>query len=232
MKVRIIALVFTLALASISAGCRIGKDSELKLSGTLEMTEHTVGARVPGRIVTLNFDEGQDVAKDQVLATLDRFEQAKKDNERLKRQLSQGGVSEQAAEQGDLSVDDQRIVSPVDGVVLTKVRETGEIVSAGGAVAVIGDRNRVWVRVYVPEGKIAHVRLGAVASLKFDGVTAEVPGRVIYIAPKAEFTPRNVQSQEERITQTFAVKVALDKPAPWLKPGIAADVMLSLEARP
>ncbi|HSA60222.1 MAG TPA: HlyD family efflux transporter periplasmic adaptor subunit [bacterium] len=227
-----LAIALALLLTSVSSGCRLGRDSELRLSGTLEMTEHTVGARVAGRITTLNFDEGQEVTKSQLLATLDRFEQAQRDIERLKRQLSQGGVSQQAVEQGDLNVDDQRVLSPVDGVVLVKVRETGEIVAAGGPVAVIGDTASVWVRVYVPEGSIARVRLGTPASISFDGASRDVPGKVIYIAPQAEFTPRNVQSEDERVTQTFAVKVALDRPEPWLKPGIAADVTLKLEARP
>ena len=230
MNLRVIAFI-TLVLPTLG-GCRMGGDSEILLSGTLEMTEHSVGARVPGRIATLGFDEGQPVTKGQVLATLDRFEQAQRDNERLKRQLGQGGVSQQAVEQGDLSVEDQRVVSPVDGVVLVKVREAGEVVAAGGPVAVIGDTARVWVRVYVPEGDIARVRLGQTASLKFDGIAREVTGKVFYIAPQAEFTPRNVQSQEERVTQTFAVKIALDRPDPGLKPGIASDVTLNLGSAP
>jgi len=230
MKQPLARLALLISMAAIAA-CR-GGNSELKLSGTLEMTEHTVGARVAGRIATMNFDEGQEVTKGQVLATLDRYEQAQRDNERLKRQLKQGGVSEQAAELGDLSVDDQQVLSPVDGVVLVKVREKGEIVAAGGPVAVIGDKNRVWVRVYVPESTIARLKMGTPASIAFDGVEKEVPGKVIYLAPQAEFTPRNVQSAEERVTQTFSVKVALDQPQPWLKPGIAADVILHLEAQP
>jgi HlyD family secretion protein len=226
------AIVWTALLIAAFGGCRMGRDSELFLSGTLEMTEHSVGARVPGRIASLGFDEGQTVAKGQVLATLDRFEQAQRDSERLKRQLGQGGVSQQAAEQGDLAVEDQRVVSPVDGVVLVKVRETGEIVAAGGPVAVIGDTARIWVRVFVPEGDIARVRLGQTASVAFDGIEKKTAGKVIYIAPKAEFTPRNVQSQEERVTQTFAVKIALDQPDPGLKPGIASDVTLNLDQAP
>lgn len=229
---RILPRLLLIAFLATAFGCRVGGDSELRLSGTLEMTEHTVGARVAGRIATLNFDEGQEVAKGQVLATLDRYEQALRDNERLKRQLKQGGVSEQAVELSDLSVDDQQILSPVDGVVLVKVREKGEIAAAGGPVAVIGDKNRIWVRVYVPESTIARLKLGTPASIAFDGVGKEVPGKVIYLAPQAEFTPRNVQSAEERVTQTFSVKVALDEPQPWLKPGIAADVVLHLEAQP
>jgi membrane fusion protein YbhG len=219
---------FLIFLLMFLVSCGHGS-SVIKLSGTLEMTEHTVGARVAGRIATLNFDEGSEVKRGDVLATLDRYEQVQKDVGRLQRQLDKGGTSEQSVEQGHLDIQDQLVVSPVDGVVLTKVRETGEVVAAGGPVAVIGDRNRIWVRVFVPEGDIARVRMGTAASLMFDGLKTPVTGKVIYIAPQAEFTPRNVQSQEERVTQTFAVKVALDRPEPSLKPGLASDVTLNLE---
>jgi multidrug resistance efflux pump len=193
-------------------------------SGTLELTEHSVGARVTGRLSTLLVDEGDLVKKGQLLGTLDRAEQTEKDYRRAQGLFEHGGATRQTLEQAELSWDDQRIVSPVDGVVLIKAREPGEIVTAGGAVVDIGDTAEYWVRIYIPEGDINSVRMNQVASAKFDGLGRTFKGHVYFISPTAEFTPRNVQTPDERATQTFAVKVMLDERDPNLRPGVAADV--------
>lgn len=198
----------------------------LKFSGTLELTEHALGTKVAGRLASLNVDEGSAVKRGDLVGTMDRFEQAKKDYERLVELLKNGGVPQQEVEHAALDLDDQQIVSPVDGVVLVKVHEVGEIVGAGSPVVVIGDRSSLWVRVYVPEGLVNQVQLDQAASLHFDGIGQSFSGKVVFIAPQAEFTPRNVQTSEERITQTFAVKVALDHPPEFLRPGVAADVQI------
>ena len=210
---------------SLSCG-RFPFGEKLKFSGTLEMTEHNVGAKVSGRIVRLNTDEGGQVKRDELLAVLDRYDQTQKDYERLRSLHEAGGASDQSVELAQLAFEDQKVVSPVDGVVLVKVHEAGEVVSAGSPVLVIGDRSRLWVRVYVPEGQINHVQLGQKASLRFDGLNKTYHGHVSYVAPQAEFTPRNVQTAEERVTQTIAVKVMIDDAEDVLRPGIAAEVTL------
>lgn len=200
----------------------------LQLSGTLELTEHSLGARVAGRVAALLVDDGEEVKRDQPLATLDRYEQAQRDDRRVRQLFQEGGTTQQAVEQAALVLEDQRIVSPVDGIVLLKIREPGEVVAAGAPVVVVGDRKQLWVRVYVPEGSMNRLRLGQSATVRFDGLPRVFQGHVSFIAPQAEFTPRNVQTQEERMTQTFAIKVTLDERDPRLRPGVAADVTLDL----
>ncbi len=206
-------------------GCGSKKEvTSLRFSGTLEITEHVLGAKVPGRVATISVEEGSPVQKGQVLAVLDRFDQAQKDYERSQALLTVGGMEQQSVEYAALAVEDQKITAPVDGVVLIKVRQSGEIVPAAGAVVVVGDTSRQWVRVFVPQGSINQLRLGQGALLVFDGLSTSFHGTVGYIAPTAEFTPRNVQTPEERVTQAFAVKVYLDKADPLLHPGVGADV--------
>ncbi len=215
------------AVIVISLSCgRFPFGEKLKFSGTLEMTEHNVGARAGGRIVRLNTDEGGSVKRDELLAVLDRHDQTQKDYERLRALQEAGGTSDQSVELAALAVEDQKVLSPVDGVVLVKVHETGEVVSPGAPILVIGDRSRLWVRLYVPEGQINHVQLGQKATLRFDGLGKTYHGHVSYVSPQAEFTPRNVQTSEERVTQTIAVKVMVDDADEVLRPGIAADVTL------
>ncbi len=202
-----------------------------RYSGTLELTEHGVGARVPGRITTLMVEEGHAVTKGQLLATLDRLEQAQRDHARIQALFEQGGATQQAVEQAALTLDDQRVVSPVEGVVLLNVHEAGEVVSAGSPIVVIGDTSQWWVKIFVPEGAINRVQVDQRARVHFDGIARTFQGHVSSIAPRAEFTPRNVQTPEERVTQTFAVKVALDERDAFIRPGVAADVELELAQR-
>ena len=106
-----------------------------------------------------------------------------------------------------------------------------EVLAAGAPVVVVGNRREVWVKVFVPENMVSRVEMGAPATLHFDGLDREFGGHVIFVSPQAEFTPRNVQTAEERVTQTFAVKVALDEVENYLRPGVAADVTLKLRER-
>lgn len=204
------------------------QESTQKFSGTLQLTEYSVGVRTSGRITTLTVDDGSPVKKGDVIATLDRFEQAKHDYNRLATLQKQGGASEQAVEQAELALEDQSVVSPIDGIVLLKLHEIGEVLPAGNPVATLGDDRHPWVRLYVPENIVSRLQINQSATLEFDGWNQKFKGHVIYIAPQAEFTPRNVQSYEERITQTFAVKVALDDVGQGLRPGVATDVWLTL----
>ena len=200
---------------------------EENFSGTLELTEYSVGVLSAGRLVTLQVDEGAKVKQGEILGTLDRYDQAKKDYDRAVMLLKSGGSSDQAVERAKLDLEDETIFSPVDGVVLVKIREVGEVLPAGSPVVTIGDDRHLWVRVFIPEGLINRVQLNQPAVLRFDGLKKKFKGHVIFIAPKAEFTPRNIQTKEERVTQTFAVKMALDEPYPELHPGVNADVTLS-----
>lgn len=212
------------------AGCgQLNSNKDMTFSGTLELDEHALGAKSSGKLSSLAVDEGSEVKKGELLATLDRYEQTNKDYERTVELFKQGGANQQAVEYAQLALDDQKIVSPVDGVILVKVHEVGEVVGSGAAVVVVGDRSQYWVRIFVPEGVVNRVHMNAPAQLKFDGISQAFNGHVNFISSKAEFTPRNVQTAEERVTQTFAVKVVLDNPPSFLRPGVACDVTISLK---
>ena len=227
MNIKIFFLIAIIFIFSVGCGQTHNHD-EFKFSGTLELTEHSLGAHASGRLASLFVDEGQSVKKGQLLATLDRFEQVKKDYDRAAVLFKEGGVTAQDLEYAQLALEDQEIISPVDGVVLVKVHEVGEMISAGAAVVVVGDRSSLWVRIFVPEGKINKIRMNQSAALHFDGMKETFQGYVSFIASEAEFTPRNVQTAEERITQTFAVKIILDHPPEFLRPGVAADITLEM----
>lgn len=121
--------------------------------------------------------------------------------------------------------DKLRLRCPRDGVVTDRLVEPGEAVIAGRPLLVVADLGRPELVVYVPTGDIGHVQLGQEVTVTVDSLADRVfSGEVTYIASEAEFTPRNVQTQEERIRTVFAVKIRLPNPDMVLKAGVPADV--------
>lgn len=117
---------------------------------------------------------------------------------------------------------DAVVVSPISGVVTEKLVESGEVVAAGTPLLVLADLARPWLTVYVDEPDLAQVRLGGEAEVRLDDGTVR-RGRVGYVSPKAEFTPKNVQTRDERVKLVFKVKVELDNPDGLFKPGMPAE---------
>jgi HlyD family secretion protein len=120
------------------------------------------------------------------------------------------------------------ITAPFDGVVTLRHREAGEAVSPGAPVLTLLDPNDRWVRIYVREDQMGLVQLGLGAEISSDTYPDRVySGEVVFIGSEAEFTPRNVQTAEERIKLVYPVKVRITgDPDFELKPGIPADVTL------
>ena len=116
------------------------------------------------------------------------------------------------------------LFSPQDGVVLAKNVEPGEQVAAGTPVVTVGDLVHAWVRAYIPETELGKVKLGQEARIFSDTYPGTVyPGRVSFIAPEAEFTPKNVQTQKERVKLVYRIKIDVPNPKQELKPGMPVD---------
>lgn len=121
------------------------------------------------------------------------------------------------------------LLSPQAGIVLRKHVEPGEIIAAGTPVVTIADLSNIWVKVYVPEPDLGRVKLGQEAEVTTDSYRGKIyRGRVIFINSEAEFTPKNIQTPEERVKLVFAMKVGLANPDQELKPGMPADVKIKL----
>jgi HlyD family secretion protein len=121
--------------------------------------------------------------------------------------------------------------APTTGVVSTRSAEVGDVVAAGQRLLSIARLDRVWVRVFIPEPSIPLVRTGQRAAVYVDAFPGRAfPGRVSEISQAAEFTPRNVQTREERIKLVFGVKILLDNPDRLLKPGMPVDAEIQVAA--
>lgn len=125
----------------------------------------------------------------------------------------------------DIQVGKLSVRSPIDGVVLNRDIEPGEVAQMGAPVLTVGGLSRLLITVYLPEDEYGRIRLGQPAEVSVDSF----PGRtfkasVTHIADQAEFTPRNVQTSEGRRNTVFAIELSIDNPQGLLKPGMPADV--------
>lgn len=119
---------------------------------------------------------------------------------------------------------ESKVVSPLDGVVLSKAVEAGEFVSPGTPVVTVADLSKVWLRAYVEESDLGRVKLGQEVRVRTDTFPGKVyVGRISYISSEAEFTPKIVQTKKERVRLVYRVKIDLENPARELKPGMPAD---------
>jgi len=117
---------------------------------------------------------------------------------------------------------DATIVSPVAGRVTEKIAEPGELLAAGAPILVITELAKPWLTVYVAEPDLGKIKLGAEATVVTDGGETR-RGTVTFLASTAEFTPKNVQTRDERVKLVYRVKVGLDNADGLFKPGMPAE---------
>lgn len=123
--------------------------------------------------------------------------------------------------------DKTRLRSPISGLVTSRLVEPGELAAPGSVLLTVADLDQVTLQIYVPTGKIGQVKLGQKATVRVDSFPdREFIGEVVYISDRAEFTPQNVQTKEDRVDTVFAVKLRLQNPEHLLKPGMPADATL------
>lgn len=119
-----------------------------------------------------------------------------------------------------------RIVAPIDGTVLTKFAEAGELVTSGKSLFKLADLKQVYVRAYLTTAQLAEVKLGDTVQVTIEDGTDKphtYEGRLVWIADEAEFTPKNIQTKDERADLVYAAKIALDNDG-YLKLGMYAYV--------
>jgi HlyD family secretion protein len=186
----------------------------LSASGTLEADEVLVGSQVAGRIVELA-REGQSVQANDVVARLD--------DSLIQVQIRQGDVA--ARQRLEVQADQYILRSPIAGVITRVPLHTGEVASPGQAVATVADLSVLKLTAYVLENDLGQVQVGQEVSITAD----PFPGRtfrgvVTSTNPRAEFTPRNVQTKADRLNLVFGVRILVDNPDGALKPGMPVDV--------
>jgi len=127
----------------------------------------------------------------------------------------------------DAQIAQLTLTAPMEGIVTSRSSQAGETATAGAPLLTIANLDKVTLVIYIPENRIGQVQVGQEVEVQVDSFPGRVfVGEVVNIAGEAEFTPRNVQTQEERVNLVFAVKVRLPNPDRALKPGMPADATI------
>ena len=129
----------------------------------------------------------------------------------------------------EAQLNDTTIASPIDGVVLVKSAEPGEVIAAGTTIIRIGDVDHPWLRAYVGETDLGRVKLGTAVNLTTDSYPGKVyHGTVSFIASEAEFTPKQIQTKEERVKLVYRIKVDVENSSHELKNNMPVDAEIPL----
>jgi HlyD family secretion protein len=130
----------------------------------------------------------------------------------------------------DAELADTIAYSPVDGVVLVKSADPGEVLGVGTTVLTVGDIDHPWLRGYINETVLGKVKVGSKARVTTDSYPGKTyQGTVSFIASEAEFTPKQIQTQEERVKLVYRIKIEVDNPRHELKSNMPADAEIVLD---
>jgi HlyD family secretion protein len=125
------------------------------------------------------------------------------------------------------TIADCTITAPAGGIVTHKAVEPGELVVQGATLVTLAELDSVYVMIYVTEKELGRVKLGGPAEVKIDSFPDKVfEGTITYISSEAEFTPKNIQTKEDRVKLVFGVKVEIENREGFLKPGLPADAVI------
>ena len=225
-----------------------GTAAATTLSGSIEAKQYQVAAALAGRITAVKVAEGDQVAKDAELVTLD--------TQALKLQLTQAKEGVKAAKaavtnakddgtKADVAAAKARLAqaeaavklaqvqlgyavlkSPAGGTVVTVTANSGQNAAPGRTLVTLSDPNDLYVRVFVPETRLGAVKVGQAATVTSDAGTS-ADGTVSFVASSAEFTPNNVETKEQRVKLVYEVRVKIADASGAFKAGMPVDVAFS-----
>lgn len=209
-------------------------------AGTLETTKVVVSARVASDISEFHVAEGDTVTRDQPLLTMscDAYkilaQQLDNDYERADALVAKGHMSQAEYDvvarnkhDNDLKLSWCNVVSPIDGMVITKFREVGEVVAPGSTLVSLANPYDIWAYFYVPYDMLHKLNIGdTVTGILPEAAGKTFPGKIIKINEQAEFTPKNVQTRAERTRLVYGVKVKFENPDLTLKSGMTIESTL------
>jgi HlyD family secretion protein len=216
------------------------RKTDFLYSGTIEATKIDISSRISSVISSFSGQEGHKVKKGDLLVQMAcedlklNFEIAKTDFNRADRLFKIGSLSQEnfdhikgKRDDSLLKLDWCSIIAPNNTSILTTYREAGEYVTPGTKLLTLINLSEVWTYIYVPQPLLAKISIG----MKVIGFLPELKmrpfeGHISYISDAAEFTPKNVQTREERTRLVFGVKVTFPNPDELLKPGMSLEVKL------
>lgn len=209
-------------------------------AGTIEADEVDVQPGVASPIATISVVEGQVVKQNQPLAELSCPDirvaagQAMSDFNRNQSLYQAGSLAAAGFDHSRFASRDAQVklawcnvTAPIDGTVIAVYRRPGEWARPGQAILTISDLSSVYSFIYVPQGLVAKLKLGQVIHCSLPELPGKVfKGSLAFIRPEAEFTPKNVQTREERARLVYGVKLRFDNADGTLKPGMSIEAQM------
>ncbi len=242
------------------------KTNEIVLNGNVEVQDVNLSFRVSGRINSIKIDEGSEVKKGALLASLDKdifksklkytkaqlegeivnLRNAEKNYKRNIDLFKKNSISEKvydasktdyevalskadsakaAFEYTNIDYKDSDLTSPVDGVVLTRNIECGEMISSGTVAFSIMPKTQTKIKTFANEEVLSKIKHGDVVYVNIETMPEKkFIGHIGFISSEAEFTPKNIETKELRTSLVYRVRVIVDQPAPELKQGMPVTV--------
>jgi HlyD family secretion protein len=232
-------------------------DNRISASGNIEIKEVDIASLVSGRISKKYAEKGDAVRKGSTLAEIDNrivnaqyndvkavFTQAQDEYERSKQLYRSGSISRQRYDQAEAAFNQIKskllqseimkeeafVKAPWDGVILDSYIEEGELLSALSPLYTIGDMKSAKLNVYLSLKEMERIKVGAIVKIKIDAYPdREFFGKIVYISDKAEFTPKNIQTKDERVKEVFKVEIQLPNEEGIFKPGMPADAVIDVK---
>ncbi len=226
-------------LAAMEEGARSQEVEQVRLLLEQARTQLSEAEKNYGRMARLRADNvvseaeldrartARDLARDQVGRAGQQYDLVLKGvrDEELKAQLAKVDAVGAKVDLYEIQVKDALMESPLSGRVVELFVEPGELVMTGGLVMTLADYRVMEVKVYVPEDRVGRVSLDQEAAVMVDSFPGkQLSGRVSHKSKEAEFTPKSVQTREERTTLVYEVTVTVENPGEWAVAGLPADV--------
>lgn len=170
-------------------------------------------------------------AEAQFKAAQERYSEAQEGARKEDIAIARANLAQAEANLGLSRIDEgyTTLRAPLSGVITVREAELGEVVQPGTPVVTLADLDHIWLRAYVAETDLGRIRWGQDATITTDTYPGkQYHGRISFISPNAEFTPKSVQTTEERVTLVYRIKIDIDNLTHELKPGMPADAHIRL----
>ena len=170
-----------------------------------------------------------EASRKQVLAAEASLEEAKAQLQQIATAKANLASSRAELRRFQANVSDLEITAPIAGTILTRSAEPGRVIAAGQTILTMVDLHKLYLRGFVPEGKVGKVKVGQEAQVFLDsGPKEAIPAEVIRIDPQVMFTPENTYFQDDRVKQVMGVKLGLKGAFGFAKPGMPADGQIKM----
>ncbi|WP_024832003.1 HlyD family secretion protein [Ruminiclostridium josui] len=251
LKKSMFLLITCISLVSLICGCsHINNKQKYTLSGTIEANTVDVASEVAGKIVKINKNEGDSIKKDDVLFELDSSAQSLivqqqeavlrmkeerinqlKENSRPDTEIKQAEADRDATkaqlDQAKLALSKFKVKANSDGVYQLRIANLGDIINAGSKVATISDPNNMEVKLFIQQKYLNKIELNDEISLQCSALSgANIKGKIIYIADRAEYTPQNIETNLAKENTVFEVRVKILDNLDKIRTGMTVETVI------